>query len=122
MIINDIKDINDIQNLSITELKQLLSQVNAKLKMNKPKRVAKVKSEKIAEKSELALCNEIAATFTGNKQVNQEVNGKLKADIQIQKDILDYMNNGGMIKTAKSRKGRKELNYTTLSLYKKSSI
>jgi hypothetical protein len=34
-------------------------------------------------------------------------NAKIIADIQIQKDILDYLNNGGRIITAKPRKSRK---------------
>ena len=94
--------IKDINNLSIKELKQLLAQVNHDLKMNKPT-IKRVKKPIKVVDNEFLLCNDIAKRFTGNKQVNQVVNGKLKADIQIQKDILDYLNNGGHIITAKRR-------------------
>ena len=98
--------IKDINNLSIKELKQLLAQVNHDLKMNKPtmSRKAKSAANKAAPVlSELAECNIIAKSFTGNKAVTPVQNGKLIADIQIQKDILDYLNNGGHIITAKRR-------------------
>ena len=89
-------------NLSIIELKQLLAQVNHDLKMNKPT-IKRIKQEKAPVLSEGAECNIIAKSFTGNKAVTPVQNGKLIADIQIQKDILDYLNNGGHIITAKRR-------------------
>ena len=92
-----------IENLSITELKQLLSRVNQDItSIKRAERAAK----KVAVNntvSELAECNIIAQRFTGNKQVNPVQNAKLIADIQIQKDILDFLNNGGRIITAKTR-------------------
>ena len=105
--------IKDINNLSITELKQLLAQVNHDLKMNKPtiKRGARIKPEKPAL-SELAECNIIASRFTGNKALPPSDNDKLRADIQIQKDILEFINNGGDIKTTKRRKQIKPLSTT----------
>ena len=92
----------NIENLSIIELKQLLACVNHDLKMNKPT-IKRVKKPIKVVDNEFLLCNDIAKRFTGNKQVNPVVNGKLKADIQIQKDILEFMNNGGHIITAKKR-------------------
>ena len=89
--------------MSLTELKQLLSCVNQDLKSIK-------KAEKIAAEyvpTEFAICNDIAKRFTGNKQVNPVENARLKADIAIQNDILDYLNNGNVIITAKSRKSKK---------------
>ena len=93
----------NIENMSITELKQLLSRVNQDItSIKRAERAAK----KVAVNntvSELAECNIIAKRFTGNKQVNPVQNAKLIADIQIQKDILDFLNNGGRIITAKTR-------------------
>ena len=93
----------DINSLSIIELKQLLSRVNQDItSIKRAERAAK----KVAVNntvSELAECNIIAQRFTGNKQVNPVQNAKLIADIQIQKDILDFLNNGGRIITAKTR-------------------
>ena len=98
--------IKDINNLSIKELKQLLAQVNHDLKMNKPT-IKRVKKPEIIEPTEYEIANSIAATFT-NKQYDKPVeNAKLIADIQIQKDILDYLNSGNHIITAKSRKSKK---------------
>jgi hypothetical protein len=107
----------DISSLSIIELKQLLSRVNQDLASIKKaeRRAANIK--KMAEVSEGVLCNNIAATFT-NKQHNQPVhNAKLIADIAIQRDILDYLNNGGHIITRKSRKKIKPLS-TVVSYHK----
>ena len=76
--------------------------------MNKPtiKRKAKALSPIISEYAE---CNIIAQKFTG-KTINKPVeNAKLKADIQIQRDILDFIHNGGHIITRKSRKNIKPL-------------
>jgi Zn-dependent M16 (insulinase) family peptidase len=103
MTMNNNTDIQALSNMSIAELKQLLSCVNQDLKSIK-------RAEKIAannQPSEYDIANSIAKRFTGNKQVNPVQNAKLKADIQIQKDILDYLNNGGRIITAKPRKSRK---------------
>ena len=107
--------IKDINNLSIKELKQLLAQVNHDLKMNKPtiKRIKRQKKAAIISESEGVLCNRISATFTGNKAVTPVQNGKLIADIAIQRDILDYLNNGGMIITRKSRKNIKSLSVSS---------
>jgi len=96
----------NIENLSIKELKQLLAQVNHDLKLNKPT-IKRVKKPVKVVDNEFLLCNDIAKRFTGNKQVNQVVNGKLKADIQIQKDILEFIHNGGMIIERKPRKSVK---------------
>ena len=93
--------IKDITNLSIIELKQLLAQVNHDLKLNKPT-IKRIKKAAIISESEGIICNKIAAVYTGNKQLTPVQNGKLIADIQIQKDILDYLNNGGHIITTKS--------------------
>lgn len=93
----------DIKSLSIIELKQLLSRVNQDINSIKKadRRAANIK--KMAEISEGALCNKIAANFT-NKQYPAPIqNAKIIADIAIQKDILEYLNNGGMIITAKTR-------------------
>ena len=102
----------ELSGLSITELKQLLARVNHDLKLNKPtmnrasKRAAKVLSPIISEYAE---CNIIAQKFTGNKALPIQHNKKLIADIQIQKDILDFIHNGGTIITRKSRKNIKPL-------------
>ena len=104
----------DLSGLSIIELKQLLAQVNHDLKLNKPtmSRKAKSAAKKAAVNntlSELAECNIIAERFTGNKALTIEHNKKIKQDIQIQQDILDYLNNGGHIITRKPRKSVKAL-------------
>jgi hypothetical protein len=98
------QDSMDINSLSITELKQLLSRVNQDI--NSIKR-AERRAKKIAVNntvSELAECNIIAKRFTGKIIPAPIQNAKLIADIQIQKDILDFLNNGGRIITAKRRK------------------
>ena len=98
----------ELSGLSIIELKQLLARVNHDLKLNKPtiKRKAKVLSPIISEYAE---CNIIAQRFTG-KVINKPVeNAKLIADIAIQRDILDFLNNGGSIITRKSRNKIKPL-------------
>ena len=102
-------DIDDkIKSLSILELKQLLARVNHDLKLNKPT-IKRQKKAAIITESEGVLCNRISATFTGNKAVTPVQNGKLIADIAIQRDILDYLNNGGMIITRKQRKSPRSL-------------
>ena len=100
----------NIQNMSITELKQLLSRVNHDLKMNKPT-IKRVIKPVIIEPSEYDIVNSIAKRFT-NKQYNKPVqNAKLIADIQIQKDILEFLNNGNVIITRNSRKKIKPLSF-----------
>ena len=97
------QDSMNIEGLSINELKALLSKLDNDIKAAAPviKPVPKVDNE-------LVLCNKIAATFTG-KQYNQPVqNAKLIADIQIQKDILDFLNNGGRITTSKRKRITKD--------------
>ena len=103
-----------IKSLSLTELKQLLARVNTDLASISRKRVS-AKAAVVNAISDLAECNIIAKSFTGNKQVNPVQNAKLKADIQIQKDILEFMNNGGMIITRKPRKSVKSLFTVALS-------
>ena len=80
--------------------------------MNKPtlNRAAKKASKALSPIiSEYAECNIIAQRFT-NKQHNTPVhNAKLLADIQIQKDILAFIQDGGSIITRKSRKRIKPL-------------
>ena len=98
--------------MSLTELKQLLSCVNQDLKSIK-------KAEKIAAEyvpTEFEICNDIAKRFT-NKQYPKPVeNAKLKADIQIQNDILDYLNSGNRIITAKSRKSKNSIKFKPLTV------
>lgn len=101
-------DIQALSNMSITELKQLLARVNHDLKMNKPT-IKRVKKEIKPELSEAAICNQYAIKYSGNKAVAPSDNDKLKADIAIQSDILDYLNNGGIIKSRVSRKKIKPL-------------
>ena len=101
--------IMDITNLSIIELKQLLARVNQDLASIKKANKRSANIKKAAEVSELALCNKIAATFSGNNTVNAPVhNAKLKADIAIQRDILDYLNNGGHIITHTARASKRK--------------
>ena len=74
----------NINALSISELKSLLS---------------KVESDLANIDSEAAICNNIAKSFTGQSlYAKSEYNKKLKPDIQIELDILDFMNNGGIIR------------------------
>ena len=87
----------NIEGLSIIELKQLLSRVNQDIKSIKRKENAAKKAAVNNAISELAECNIIAAKFTGKTYNKPVENAKLIADIQIQKDILDYLNNGGHI-------------------------
>jgi hypothetical protein len=98
------QEIMDINSLSIIELKQLLSRVNQDI--NSIKRANRT-AKKIATNnsiSELAECNIIAKRFTKTVIIENIENKKIKQDIQIQKDILDFLNNGGRIITAKRRK------------------
>jgi hypothetical protein len=73
----------NINGLSLSELRVLLS---------------KVESDLANIDSEAAICNKIASGFTGQSlYAKSEYNKKLKADIQIQLDILAFMDNGGKI-------------------------
>ena len=73
----------NISALSLSDLKRLLSQVESEL--------ANIDSE-------AAICNNIAKSFTGQSlYAKSEYNKKIKADIQIQLDILAFMDNGGII-------------------------
>lgn len=116
MTINNNTDIQALSNMSIAELKQLLSCVNQDLRSIKRRDNAVKKAPVL---SELAECNIIAQRFSGNKAVPASDNNKLKADIAIQSDILDYLNNGGMIITRKSRKKVKPF---TMSLCNRVSL
>ena len=71
----------NLELLSVSEMKELLSKIDAEL---------------AAIDNEYNICNNIAKTFSG-KTYTIEYNKKLKADIQIQLDILDFLNNGGNI-------------------------
>ena len=105
-------DLKALSNMSLTELKQLLSCVNQDLKSIK-------KAEKIAAEnvpSEYDICNDIAKRFTKTVIIENVENKKIKQDIQIQTDILDYLNNGGHIITRVNRKKNKPL--TVLSYHK----
>ena len=105
-------DLKALSNMSLTELKQLLACVNQDIKSIK-------KAEKIAadnQPSEYEICNTLSAKFNKNITIESVENAKLKADIQIQKDILEYLNNGGHIITRVSRKKIKPL--TVLSYHK----
>ena len=96
-------DYQALSNMSISELKQLLACVNQDIKSIKRKERAVKKSAAINAISELAECNIISQRFTGKQYDKPVENAKLKADIQIQQDILDYLDNGGRIITAKRR-------------------
>jgi hypothetical protein len=96
-------DYKALSNMSLTELKQLLSCVNQDIKSIK-------KAEKIAAEyvpTEFEICNNIAKRFTKTVIIENIENKKIKQDIQIQKDILDYLNSGNHIITARPRKSRK---------------
>ena len=82
----------NINALSISELKSLLSRVESDL--------ADIDNEH-------KICNNIAKSFTGQSlYAKSEYNKKLKMDIQIQLDILEFMNNGGIIKFSDNNSGR----------------
>jgi hypothetical protein len=99
------KDI--ISGLSLTELKQLLSRVNQDITSIKraERRAKNIKA--LTAESEYITCNNIAAKFTGKQYDKPIENARIIADIQIQKDILEFINNGGRIITRKSRKSIK---------------
>ena len=98
----------DIKALSITELKQLLSRVNQDLaSIKRANKRAAIKRDIMD--NEYTVANTIAKSFT-NKQYPAPIqNKRIIADIAIQRDILDYLNNGGHIITRKSRKKIKPL-------------
>lgn len=106
------RDYMNIEHLSLSELKQLLS---------------KIENELSIIDNEHHICNDIAKTFTGQSlYAKSEYNKKLRADIQIQLDILEFMNNGGHIQynnhsgklNSKSVKGAK----SGIRLYRKFSV
>jgi len=96
-------DIKVLSNMSITELKQLLSCVNQDIKSIKRRENA---LKKIAEVNEYELCNEYSANFSKTVIIENIENKKIKQDIQIQTDILDFLYNGGHIICAKQRKSK----------------
>jgi len=98
------RDFMNLDNMSIIELKQLLSCVNQDIKSIKRKENALKKAAVNNAVSELAECNIIAKRFTKTVIIENIENKKIKQDIQIQKDILDFINNGGRIITAKASK------------------
>ena len=108
-ISNTNNDIQALSNMSISELKQLLSCVNQDIKSIKRKERAANKSAAINAISELAECNIISQRFTGKQYAKPVENRRIKEDIQIQKDILDFLDNGGHIITRVSRKKIKPL-------------
>jgi hypothetical protein len=96
-------DYKALSNMSIQELTQLLSCVNQDIQSIKRKERAAKKAAVNNTLSELAECNIIAHRFTGKQYPAPIQNRRIKEDIQIQRDILDYLNNGGHIITAKRR-------------------
>ena len=79
----------NISGLSIKELKALL---------------ARVESDLADIDNEHKICNNIAKSFTGQSlYAKSEYNKKLKMDIQIQLDILEFCNNGGIIQFSDSK-------------------
>ena len=100
----------NLQNLSIIELKQLLSRVNHDLKLNKPT-IKRVIKPVIIEPSEYDIANNIAKRFTNKQYAKPVENARLIADIQIQKDILEFLNNGNVIITRNTRKKIKPLSF-----------
>ena len=90
-------------------------------KMNKPT-IKRIKQEKPPVLSDYDIANNIAKSFTNKQYAKPVENARLKADIAIQNDILDYLNAGNVIITRKSRKKTKALSTTTLSYYKKVSL
>ena len=82
----------NINSLSIKELKSLLS---------------KVESDLADIDNEHKICNNIAKSFSGQSlYAKSEYNKKLKADIQIQLDVLDFLNNGGNIQFSDYNNGK----------------
>jgi hypothetical protein len=100
-------DYQALSNMSIIELKQLLSCVNQDIKSIKRKENAAKKAAVNNAISELAECNIIAAKFTGKSYDKPVQNRRIIEDIAIQRDILDYLNNGGHIITHVARGSKK---------------
>jgi hypothetical protein len=88
----------NIENLSVSELKQLLYAVNRDIKIAKEKA--------INPPSEYDICNNIAKSFTGKVYDKPVENKRIKQDIQIQRDILDYLNSGNHIICHYARKSK----------------
>ena len=101
-------DYQALSNMSIIELKQLLSCVNQDIKSIK--RAERVANKKALSNtvSELAECNIIAQRFTGKQYPAPIQNRRIIEDIAIQKDILDYLNNGGRIITHVARGSKRK--------------
>jgi hypothetical protein len=98
------RDFMNLDNMSIIELKQLLSCVNQDIKSIKRKENALKKAAVNNAVSELAECNIIAKRFTKTVIIENIENKKIKQDIQIQKDILSFIQSGGRIITGKTSK------------------
>ena len=77
----------NINGLSVAEMKKMLAQLDNEIKQ---------------ADSEHNICNNIAKSFSGKQYPAPVMNKKIIADIAIQKDILDYLNNGGKIITSES--------------------
>ena len=95
-------DIKALSNMSITELKQLLSCVNQDIKSIKRRENALKKVDNSI--SEFDICNDYAAKFSKTVIIENVTHKKIKQDIQIQSDILDYLHSGKHITVAKQRK------------------
>ena len=82
----------NLSTLSLSELRELLS---------------KVENELAHIDSEAQICNNIAKSFSGQSlYAKSEYNKKIRADIQIQLDILEFMNNGGNIQFSDYNNGK----------------
>ena len=82
----------NISSLSIKELRELLSKVEYDL--------AHIDSE-------AQICNNIAKSFSGQSlYAKSEYNKKIKADIQIQLDILEFIENKGVIQFVENKSAR----------------
>jgi len=97
----------DIKSLSIKELTQLLSRVNQDISSIKRAERRANKAALSNSISELAECNIIAQRFSGKHYPAPIQNRRIIEDIAIQKDILDYLNNGGHIITHVARGNKK---------------
>ena len=115
MTINNNNDIQALSSMSLSELKQLLSCVNQDIKSIKRRDNA---AKKATVLSELAECNIIAQRFSGKQYPAPIQNRRIIEDIAIQKDILDYLNNGGHIITKRARKSPKALSASVVSYHK----
>ena len=69
--------------------------------------LSKIESELSNIDNEHQICNNIAKSFTGKSSYSTvEYNKKIRADIQIQLDILEFMNNGGNIQFSDYNNGK----------------